>query len=83
MLIYVLVAAAAVLLLWPSTKPGPKPAPLLPIEPKPKAHPSYLDAVQALQTVRTRLAATDLLEDEQQAACNILTLALSAGSEQQ
>lgn len=81
MLVYVLVAAAAVLLLWPSTRPESKPAPLIPIEPKPKAHPSYLDAVQALQTVRTRLAATGLLDEEQQEACNALTLALSEGSE--
>lgn len=80
MLIYVLVAAAAVLLLWPST-PRPQPTPILPIQPKPNAHPSYLDAVQALQTVRTRLAATGSLGEEQQAACNALTLALSAGSE--
>jgi hypothetical protein len=83
MIVWVLVAAAAVLLLWPSTKASPQPAHILPAAPPEpsKRHPSYLDSVQALQVVRARLAYTQHLGEPQQEACNVLTLALSEGSE--
>lgn len=84
MLVYVLVAAAAVLLLWPANKARTQPTliPIVPPEQTKRHSPSYIEAVQALQVVRSRLASTSKLEQEQQQACSVLTLALSEGSEQ-
>jgi hypothetical protein len=82
-LVWVLVAAAAVLLLWPSTKPQPLHIPpISPVEPPKRREPSYVDAVVCLQTVRTRLVNTSKLEEAQAKALAALTLALSDGSEQ-
>lgn len=86
MIMYALIAAAAVALLWPSQKPKARPTfnptPLEVTPPKPRV-PLYLDAVASLQTVQRRLAATDNLDDDQRAAIDTLTLALTAGSDQQ
>lgn len=82
-LVWVLVAAAAVLLLWPSTPPQPPHIlPTKPVEPPKRHAPTYIEAVQALQTVRTRLANTSKLEEAQAKSIAALTLALSEGSEQ-
>jgi hypothetical protein len=82
-LVWVLVAAAAVLLLWPSTKTQPPHIlPVGPVEPPKRHAPTYLEAVAALQTVRSRLVGTSKLEEAQSKAIAALTLALSEGSEQ-
>lgn len=75
MTIWLLVAAAAALLLWPSKMPENPFA----REEKPKGA-SYIDSVSALQVVRQRLSDTQQLGEDQQAAINTLTLALVAGS---
>ncbi len=82
MIVWVLVAAAAVLLFWPASKPASEPAnPYQPAAaPQPRL-PSYLDAVSALQTVRHRLVETEQLGEAQQDAIDALTLALVRGSE--
>ena len=85
MIIYVLLAAAALALFlpWPLRKAS-KPALDLsryddPVEPKTK-HPQYIQAVASLQTVQKRLSHTEHLDDDQQEAINVLALALTAGS---
>jgi len=88
MIIYVLLAAAALALFmpWPLRKAA-KPALDLskydePVVVKPK-HPEYIHSVAALQTVQKRLSHTEHLDEEQQEAINVLALALTAGSDQQ
>lgn len=84
MTIWLLAVAAAAVALWPTGKKGTEGfslADLAGLEPPPKKTTGYLEAVEALQKVRSRLTATDLLDDEQLEACNVLTLALSAGSD--
>jgi len=77
MIVWILVAAGAVLLFWPSSKQE-----LSPYLPQPKAGmPSYIAAVSALQTVRHRLVETEQLGDSQVEAIDALTLALVRGSE--
>lgn len=83
MIVWVLVAAAAVLLFWPSSKPVanpyfPAPAELAPPQPR---IPSYIDAVACLQTVRHRLVESEQLGEAQQDAIDTITLALVRGSE--
>lgn len=82
MIVWVLVAAAAVLLFWPSGKAATQPAnPYLPAPaPQPRI-PSYIDAVGCLQTVRHRLVETEQLGEAQQEAIDAITLALVRGSE--
>jgi hypothetical protein len=86
MIVWVLVAAAAVLLFWPASKPASEPANpyvLSPAElapPQPRL-PTYIDAVSALQTVRHRLVETEQLGEAQQDAIDAITLALVRGSE--
>lgn len=83
MMTWLLAVAAAAVALWPT---GKKSAPsayvpsTLEIDP-PKRQTTYLDAVACLQKVRQRLTHTNHLEDEQTEALNVLTLALSAGSD--
>jgi len=80
---WLLAVAAAAVALWPT---GKKSAPsayapsTLEIDP-PKRQTTYLDAVACLQKVRQRLTHTNHLEDEQTEALDVLTLALSAGSD--
>ena len=85
MMTWLLAVAAAAVALWPTGKQKDK-APLyipspaeLDTRPRPT---SYLAAVEALQKVRSRLVHTNHLDDEQIEACNVLTLALSAGSDE-
>ena len=85
MMTWLLAVAAAAVALWPTEK-KPDKAPLyipspaeLDTRPRPT---SYLAAVEALQKVRSRLVHTNHLDDEQMEACNVLTLALSAGSDE-
>ncbi len=83
MIVHILLAAAALMLLWPSGKKPALPALPLPspgVAPVPAA-PKYIEAMTALQVVRHRISETQLLGDEQQTAINVLTLALVAGSE--
>ncbi len=80
--VWVLVAAAAVLLLWPSPKPQPPHLlPTSPVEPPKRHAPTYMEAVAALQTVRSRLSNTEKLGEEQQKSLSYLTLALVEASE--
>lgn len=77
MIVWILVAAGAVLLFWPSSKQESSP-----YLPQPKTGmPSYIAAVSALQTVRHRLVETEQLGDPQVEAIDALTLALVRGSE--
>ena len=84
---WLLAVAAAAVALWPTGKKTggggvptylPSPAEL---DPRPRPT-SYLAAVEALQLVRSRLVHTNHLDEEQLEACNVLTLALSAGSDE-
>ena len=83
MMTWLLAVAAAAVALWPTGKKNAVPSLelLVPVD-RPPAKTSYLEAVEALQKVRSRLTATAQLDDEQLEACNILTLALSAGSDE-
>ena len=87
MIIYVLLAAAALALFmpWPLRKDS-KPALDLskydnPVPAQPR-QPQYIQAVASLQTVQKRLSHTEHLDEEQQEAINVLALALTAGSDQ-
>lgn len=84
MMTWLLAVAAAAVALWPTGRKTDKapvyvPSPLE-LDP-PKRQTSYLDAVACLQKVRSRLVHTNHLEDEQTEALDVLTLALSAGSD--
>lgn len=87
MISWALIAAAAIALLWPLKKPAKAPPvyDLSPIEREPAKPrvPLYLDAVACLQTVQRRLSATGHMDDDQRAAIDTLTLALTAGSDQE
>jgi len=84
-----IIAVAVALLLWPeSTKPAAvKPAPLpsidVPAIPQPPKAPSYRSAIESLASVRSRLIATETLDDKAKAAINELTLCLVAGSDKE
>ena len=82
MMTWLLAVAAAAVALWPINKKSGLLPSLETLDTKPKPS-SYLDAVASLQTVRTRLMHTNHLDDDQAAACDVLTLALSAGSDQE
>jgi|AACY02.3.fsa_nt_gi hypothetical protein len=84
MMTWLLAVAAAAVALWPiGKKPSqrpiyiPSPAELEPA----RRQTSYLDAVACLQKVRSRLVHTNHIEAEQTEALDVLTLALSAGSD--
>lgn len=79
-----LAAAAAAVAAWPKIqslalawlkKPAPGPTP------KPLSSVGYEAAIHDLASVRSRLAATSLLADDQKKAIDTLTLALVAGSD--
>ena len=84
MMTWLLAVAAAAVALWPTAGKRDKAPLYLPsateIDP-PRRNTSYLDAVACLQKVRSRLVHTNHLEDEQTEALDVLTLALSAGSD--
>ena len=86
MIVYALVCAAILCLVWPSSKKATAPMldldTLPPEQPVPYAPPEtqYIEAVAALQVVQTRLHNTGQLDDDQRDAINTLALALTAGS---
>ena len=86
MIIYSLIAAAALVLLWPKQLQRKQPAlpklelPRSVIDAVPVRTDSYIEAVAALQTVQRRLVSTGLLDEDQVAAVDTLTLALSRGA---
>jgi hypothetical protein len=78
MMTFLFLAIAAAVALWPASKGLDS---ILPDELRETDdHVSYLEAVAALQVVRTRLDKTGELDQPSSDACNILTLGLSAGS---
>ena len=86
MIVYALIAAAALALLWPSKLVPKKPTinideldKIKPIQPERHAV-KYLEAVACLQKVAKRLELTEELDDEQKEALEVITLALSRGS---
>lgn len=84
---YLLLAAAAALFFWPSTKGRQHAAMKSPTPfdiPAPqKGHPAYQAAIMALTLVRQRLIATDALSDKEKAAIDTITLSLVAGSDRE
>ena len=76
MLIWLLVIAAAVILLWPSSS-----TPVNPFVANDPRKPSYMDAVRSLQLVRARLSSTSQLDEAQRQALDLITLALASGSD--
>lgn len=89
MIFLLIIAAAVALLLWPesktSTPASPKPLPSIdvPAIPQPPKAPSYRSAIESLAAVRSRLIATETLDDKAKAAINDLTLCLVAGSDKE
>ena len=85
MMTWLLAVLAAAVALWPTGKQKDKAPLYIPspaeLDPRPRTT-SYLAAVEALQRVRSRLVHTNHLDEEQLEACNVLTLALSAGSDE-
>lgn len=80
MITFLFVCAAVGVALWPSNKTLDK---ILPDELRETdTSVTYLEAVAALQVVRSRLHATGELDEPSTDACNILTLGLSAGSQE-
>ena len=86
MIVYALIAAAALALLWPSKLVPKKPTinideldNIKPIQPE-RHTVKYLEAVACLQKVAKRLELTEELDDEQKEALEVITLALSRGS---
>ena len=91
MIFLLIIAAAVALLMWPEPKASvpsvPKPVPLpsidVPAIPQPPKAPSYRSAIESLAAVRSRLIATETLDDKAKAAINELTLCLVAGSDKE
>ena len=78
---FLFVCAAVAVALWPSKKTLDK---ILPDELREnETSVTYLEAVAALQKVRTRLSKTGELDEPSSDACNILMLGLSSGSDKQ
>lgn len=82
---YLLLAAAAAILLWPSQKATQPP--IVPdlspvVDPKPMS-PSYSSSLEAISHVRSRLVYTGKLTDAEIEAINTLTLALVSGGDKQ
>ena len=89
MSVLLLIAVAAFVLFWPVAKKTSLLSPAIPAPadvPEPvqkEIVPSFIEATKNLATVRTRLLKTELLDDEQKEAIDVLQLALTAGSDQQ
>ena len=86
MIVYALIAAAALALLWPAGLKQKKPLiniddldSMKPVQPE-RHKVRYLDAVACLQKVAKRLELTGELEDDQKEALKVITLAISRGS---
>ena len=86
MTIFLLIAVAGCLLFWPFAKKSAVLSPALPVpsaDPTPvEKIPTFIQATENLSVVRKRLLKTDLLDDEQREAIDVLQLALTAGSDQ-
>lgn len=80
MILWILIAAAAVTMLWPSA-PKQK-QDYVPDAAGPTVGVGYIEAVASLQSVRSRLVQTDLLDESVSEALSTLTLALQHGSDQ-
>ncbi len=81
MITWLIALAIGVVALWPPIK---KQDGFLPDAMKPQpGGPSYLEAVEALQVVRSRLNTTDQLDQPSSDACNVLMLGLVAGSNEE
>ena len=88
MIFLLIIAAAVALLLWPEPRAAvPATAPLpsidVPAIPQPPRAPSYRSAIESLAAVRSRLIATETLDDKAKTAINDLTLCLVAGSDKE
>ncbi|NDC63468.1 MAG: hypothetical protein EBZ59_05660 [Planctomycetia bacterium] len=93
MITALLFAAAAAVAFWPAQKvassmfeakpdaPAPEPVPVCP--PSAARRPAFRPAIDSLAYVRSRLVATDSLDEKAKAAIDALTLALVAGSDQE
>lgn len=85
MIVYALMCAAILSLVWPLKKKVTAPTldlDTLPSEPQPVIvdETGYIESVAALQIVQIRLNDTEMLDEDQREAINILALALTAGS---
>ncbi len=84
MTLYLIIAAAAAVVLWPQRKsesvraPGPFGATARGVD---KASAGYQAAIMALTAVRHRLVKTEKLGDEERKAVDCLTLSLVNGSD--
>ena len=92
MIFLLIIAAAVALLLWPESVTKSKtssvaapPLPSVPVAaiPQPPKAPSYRSAIESLAAVRSRLIATETLDDKAKEAINELTLCLVAGSDKE
>ena len=88
MIAFLLAAAAVLVLCWPSPRKDGGgllfPPAVMPPPPAPPAPPrggSYETALRSLSQVRSRLSATQSLDDKARAAVDVLTLALVNGSD--
>lgn len=86
-MIFLCIAAAAAILLWPTAKKAvptfAPPAPVPEPEPAEPWQPTFLDATVSLAAVRRRLIHTSLLAESEKKAVDILQLALTAGSDKE
>jgi hypothetical protein len=85
MISLLLLGAAVAVAFWPS-QPAAKRLllpgqPLQPAAPAAVKRPDFRSAIDSLAYVRSRLSATDSLDDKAKAAIDVLTLALVAGSD--
>lgn len=86
MIFLLIIAAAVALLLWPEAPAVAAPSlPSVPVPaiPQPLKTPSYRSAIESLASVRSRLIATETLDDKAKEAINELTLCLVAGSDKE
>ena len=90
MIAMLLLCAAAAVAFWPAQpSSGARlfPAAVRPAPPAPPAppavvkRPDFRSAIDSLAYVRSRLVATDALDEKAKAAIDVLTLALVAGSD--
>jgi hypothetical protein len=89
MIALILLGAAVAVALWPTPPaggrllpvPGRPSTPAAPAPPTAVKRPDFRSAIDSLAYVRSRLSATDSLDDKAKAAIDVLTLALVAGSD--
>ena len=76
MITAILIIAAAIVILFPAEPPS-----LDSFKLPAKSGPSYMEAVSAVQLIRTRLVKTDKCDDAVQKCLDTIMLALTNGSE--